>query len=502
MRMWVERRAKRDGKRFSLLSRRLALAAAGALGVAVPAHAQHYSSIVGFGDSYVDTGNTVAANPALLAVYPTGRFSGGTNYVDTLSAIYRLPVKNLAWGGATTGNIPGPVPSFALQTAGFLGLGGAVPASSLLLVNIGGNDADYYAHGGGSLAGAPTEAAASAALATSSLQALVASGARTLVWTAGDTGNLPYNLASGPAIAGVASAYSQTYNSLMQPQLAQIAASGVRVEYINMSLLLTEIYANPGLYGVANPGVCPLTCVGNPAQQSQYLFYVDGIHLTSVGFNILGEYIANRLNAPETIAPASDLSLTPVTTLAGALMGRMDLFNAPGLSASSGFLAYAGPGEVGLASGSPWQVFIQPRGGLGSRSSAGNAAGYDWSALGGSVGLEYKLAPNWLVGGVLDMTGQTQTLNGRRRLLDSAIDPARSLQRLERQEPFRRRPALLWLARIQQQPPRRGQHDFLQPHRRDLRRGGQDRLSLRPQPRNPARPDPGRHLCPVKRRRL
>ena len=402
----------RGGARFKILSRRLALAAAGSLGLALPAHAQHYSSIVGFGDSYVDTGNAVRADPALLATYPTGRFSGGTNYVDTLSAIYRLPVLNLAWGGATTGAIPGPVPSFALQTTGFLGLGGAVPPSSLLLVNIGGNDADYYAHGGGSLAGAPTAAAGSAALATTSLKALVASGARTLVWTAGDAGGLPYNIASGPAIAGVASAYSHSYNNLMQPQLARIAAAGVRVEYVDLSLLQKEIYADPARFGVANPGVCPASCIGNPAQQSQYLFYVDGIHLTSLGFAILGEYIANRLNAPETIAPASDLSLYPVSAFAGALMARMDLFNAPGLSASSGFLAYAGPGGVDSASGSPWQVYIQPRGGLGSRSSAGNAAGYDWSALGGSIGLEYRLAANWLVGGALDMTGQYQTLNG------------------------------------------------------------------------------------------
>lgn len=53
----------RGGARFKILSRRLALAAAGSLGLALPAHAQHYSSIVGFGDSYVDTGNAVRADP-------------------------------------------------------------------------------------------------------------------------------------------------------------------------------------------------------------------------------------------------------------------------------------------------------------------------------------------------------------------------------------------------------------------------------------------------------
>ncbi len=410
MRKLTGGRLGRKARRFNRISRGLAFAAA-TMAFASQAHAQHYSSMVAFGDSYVDTGNAVRADPALAAVYPTGRFSGGTNYIDTLSALYGLPVLNLAWGGATTGNIPGPVPSFAQQTAGFFAAGGAVPSSSLLLVNIGGNDADYYAHAGGPVAGVPAEAAASAALATGDLKALIASGARTLVWTAGNTGILPYNQASGPAIAGVASAYSEAYNSLMTAQLALMAAGGVRVEYIDMSALAQMIYVNPARYGLASASVCPLTCIGNPALQSQYLFYVDGIHLTSAGFTILGEYIANRLNAPETIAPAANLSLNSTTDFAGALFGRMDLFNGQALSPASGFMAYAGSPSGVAGPDSRWQAYIQPRGGVGSRSVAGNAAGYDWSGFGGSVGLEYKFAPNWMVGAAVDASSQNLTMN-------------------------------------------------------------------------------------------
>ena len=236
-------------------------------------------------------------------------------------------------------------------------------------------------------------------------------GARTLVWTAGDTGILPYNQASGPAIAGIASAYSQSYNSLMQVQLAQMAAAGVRVEYIDLTTLAQMIYLDPARYGIANPGVCPLSCIGNPTLQSQYLFYVDGIHLTSAGFTILGEYIANRLNAPETIAPAANLSLNSTTGFAGALLGRMDLFNGQGLSPAAGFMADLPSTKGEPAAESRWQAYIQPRGGLGSRSVAGNAAGYNWWSIGGSVGLEYKLAPNWMIGGAVDTWYQSQTLN-------------------------------------------------------------------------------------------
>ena len=50
--------------------------------VATPAAAQHIDNIIAFGDSYADDGNAFQlgyANPQALAIYPTGRFSGGSN---------------------------------------------------------------------------------------------------------------------------------------------------------------------------------------------------------------------------------------------------------------------------------------------------------------------------------------------------------------------------------------------------------------------------------------
>jgi outer membrane lipase/esterase len=79
----------------------------------------------------------------------------------------------------------------------------------------------------------------------------------------------------------------------MQAALAAIARNGVRVELVDISLIGTLIKANPALYGISNTGTCPLTCIGNPALQNQYLFYFDGVHLTSHGFAIVGEYIVS-----------------------------------------------------------------------------------------------------------------------------------------------------------------------------------------------------------------
>ena len=70
------------------------------------ASAQQIDRIVAFGDSYADTGNAFAlgyANPQALAVYPTGRFSGGSNYIDTLGNILQVPVQDFAIGGAFGG---------------------------------------------------------------------------------------------------------------------------------------------------------------------------------------------------------------------------------------------------------------------------------------------------------------------------------------------------------------------------------------------------------------
>ena len=66
----------------------LGASALAATAIATPAAAQRVDTITAFGDSYADEGNAFQlgyANPQALAVYPTGRFSGGSNYIDTLA---------------------------------------------------------------------------------------------------------------------------------------------------------------------------------------------------------------------------------------------------------------------------------------------------------------------------------------------------------------------------------------------------------------------------------
>ncbi|HYC94806.1 MAG TPA: SGNH/GDSL hydrolase family protein, partial [Sphingomicrobium sp.] len=195
------------------------LLAASALAVstlaATPAAAQRVDHIVAFGDSYADDGNLFQIiGIAPPTPYSTGRFSGGTNYVDTLGQLLNAPIDNFAIGGALTNNTntngPG-LPGFQFEVSNFLGLGPQHPAfpaagptfddNELVTISIGGNDARFYQQTGGTLAGAPAAATASAGFATAGINALVTAGAQNISFLAGDTSLLPEIAGNAPAQA-------------------------------------------------------------------------------------------------------------------------------------------------------------------------------------------------------------------------------------------------------------------------------------------------------------
>src|SRR5258707_3554829 len=87
-----------------------------------------FGVIQAFGDSYADTGNLIKIiGPQ--AIYPTGRFSGGTNFVDTTSALLGIPQNNFALGGATTGPTNVVAPGVPALTQPWQGLGAAARTS-------------------------------------------------------------------------------------------------------------------------------------------------------------------------------------------------------------------------------------------------------------------------------------------------------------------------------------------------------------------------------------
>src|SRR3954453_7804821 len=207
-------------RRAGLLCVSLMLAGASTLSLTDHAKAQTtFTRIQAFGDSYADTGNlwTFTGGVGKLPLYPTGRFSGGTNFVDTTSALLGIPQLNYAIGGAKADNTnvvaPG-IPGFFQEWNGLTGFSRTIAPTDLVEISIGGNDARAYYRAGGSLAGAPAAAAVTAQQAMAGINALVGDGARTIVFTAGNVSTLPEAVGNANAPAGAA--YSTTYNSLMQ----------------------------------------------------------------------------------------------------------------------------------------------------------------------------------------------------------------------------------------------------------------------------------------------
>lgn len=326
------------------------LLAASALTVPAPAQAQRIDRIVAFGDSYADDGNffeLVGIDARTTGIYGTGRFSGGSNYIDTLSAILNAPVDNFAIGGALTNNqnTNGPPLGFVTEYSSFLGGGGpaAFPRVSgtfgpndLLAISVGANDARFYQRTGGTLAGAPAAGAASAAQATAGLNLLVNAGARNISFLAGDTSLLP-EIAGNSSAMAMRSAFSTSFNTNIQTTLAGYAANGVIVHYLDGTTLLNNItsnFAGYGLTGLSCPAFPPpagpgnpgsTICASSPSTADQFLFYGDLLHLTSAGFAIVGRYVATQLQAPLTLQATSDMSLDVARQFGRTLTTRMDL---------------------------------------------------------------------------------------------------------------------------------------------------------------------------------
>ena len=336
------------------------LAATALVAFTSPAAAQRVDRIVAFGDSYADDGNFfqfVGINPATTVAYTTGRFSGGTNYIDTLSQILNAPVDNFAIGGALTSQFntnTGPNLGFPTEYGSFLtggagltpfpAVSGTFDENDLLAISIGGNDARIYQTGSvalgvpvGTLAGAPAAGAASAAFAKAGLDLLVAAGAPTISYLAGNTANIPeVQFQANPATAfAVRDAFFQSFDGAMRSTLAGYAAGGAVVHYLDLNLVGQRVQDDFAAYGLSSlacpafpaplgPGVPgSIACLTGPTDS--FLFYGDQLHLTSAGFAIVARYIATQLQAPLTLSATSDMALDTARQFGRTMTTRMDL---------------------------------------------------------------------------------------------------------------------------------------------------------------------------------
>jgi uncharacterized protein YhjY with autotransporter beta-barrel domain/phospholipase/lecithinase/hemolysin len=331
------------------MSRALISASAFALAsiCASPAAAQRVDRIIAFGDSYADDGNAFELGlvpPSIAPLYPTGRFTGGTNYVDTLSQLLNAPVLNFAIGGARAN------PDFLFEVGTFsAGGGGVFPTvtpifdeGDLVTVSIGGNDARAYGSTpGASTAGAGAAAAPAIAATQAGLNVLVNAGAPTISFLAGDTGRLP-EVAAFPSVAAIRTAFSTAFNQGVQQVLAGYAADGVMVHYLDLTLMLDKVQANLGAFGLTGV-TCPAFATGDLTCRltggEGFLFYGDLLHPTSQGSAIIARYVVTQLQAPLTLQGTSDMALDTARQFGRTLGGRASLAKAGG-DGSGGLQAF------------------------------------------------------------------------------------------------------------------------------------------------------------------
>ena len=310
------------------------------------AQAQRIDRVVSFGDSYADNGNAFALagiEPYDTVVYSSGRFSNGPVYVEILAQLLNASEDNFAIGGAKAngGNTNDGLPGLSYEIAsylngGYIGAGpnvfptvdGTFDADDLVTFNIGGNDARDFqldvALGAADPATLGAQATNSAAGAIAALDAVVAAGAQNISWINGNTANLPETAFYPPEAqaAQIRQAYNDIYDAATRAALADYAASGVMVHYLDLDTVAGIIEANLSEFGftgltcpifdtaaAAGGDLSSLLCALDPQAADNYVFYGDAVHLTSAGYEVVARYVAAQLQAPLNLDGPSDVGM-------------------------------------------------------------------------------------------------------------------------------------------------------------------------------------------------
>jgi outer membrane lipase/esterase len=303
---------------------RLAGAVALALGCAGAAQAQQFSSFVVFGDSLSDSGNIAAAQ-----ALPAGNsFTTNPDPVaaQIIAAAFGLPGgpsllggPNFAWGGACVRAAPAPclnpVPNIPTQVTQYLSLTGGVADPNALYSIWGGANDIFAALGTPATAQANTVAAATAYV--QQIARLQSAGARYIVvYNLPNLGATPQftlpSFGGSPATSASVSQITVVYNSALNSGLATL---GNGLISINTFGLISEITANPSLYGFTNItntacGAVPSVACGpgqyvTPNANQTYLF-ADGVHPTGAAHAILANVVLSTIAAPVQVSYAGE----------------------------------------------------------------------------------------------------------------------------------------------------------------------------------------------------
>ena len=412
-----------------------------------------------FGDSYADL--TLSDSPASNPLAPPGlKLNLWRVYPVPLANNLGIPgtlITDVAVGGATADPklgspdpriAPGiaPPPNLPEQVQAFLGTNPSFGPRDLVTINIGGNDIRDI------LTNTPTQNIAlgypavitpanakefadkTTDFAVKQVGLLHDAGARNFILggfsSISGLPELQDNLKGlPPALADVvaksADAYAKAYFDGLQTQLTPLANAGARFFLFDLARLGAKVNEDPSKYGFVEfrcPPPAPV-CGGsiNSAQQNQFYFGPDGLHLTNAGFALVAAYMDNIVMAPDTIAVQPGMVTSATSAFTGSVLGRLDAMR--GQREASDYVATTvagGPMGLGYGDGAGKRL-PGPSSRLtayamgtfvgGTRSDSFEQVGFDFEAPSGTVGLEYTADRNLIFGVAGNYTATNADLN-------------------------------------------------------------------------------------------
>ena len=235
-------------------------------------------------------------------------------------------------------------------------------------------------------------------------------------------------LLTGPMRDAFANTYYQQTQQLLQP----MALSGVRIFMFNFEILQQRVHDNPGMYGFTSATACEAgPPLGPPpagvTTNFAGCFYQNSVHPTAAAMALIGNYMANQIDAPTTVVPQGAITASLATGFAGSVLGRLDAsrsFQPFGIGNAMA-MAYAGPTKAPapVKPEDRWSVYSDFSYASGSLDRQFLNAGYDYHAAGGTFGIEYRYDSRWRLGFALGYSEPDVTLG-----VQNAHDHVKSYQ--------------------------------------------------------------------------
>jgi phospholipase/lecithinase/hemolysin len=310
------------------------------------ASAASFSNLYVFGDSLSDQGNVFNATGGAIPPSPPyfdGRFSNGLLWVDYLAQDLGLDVNpfvgsadptegiNFAFGGATTGGentisltfpqLPN-LPGLQQQISFFTNLVPVADPNALYIVWAGAND---YSPTDGTFVPFqdPDTTIANLSQAVTSLANV---GAKNIMLVnLPDFGKTPVSL-NTPESEEL-SALIDAHNAAVE-ELSQSFDPALNLILFDVNEGIDQLFAAPQEFGFTNvttPCLFVQSCVTNPDEQNQYLFW-DERHPTTAAHQYVGDLALAALNAEDPTGvpePASAMGLLAIGALgAGSVLKR------------------------------------------------------------------------------------------------------------------------------------------------------------------------------------